>query len=225
MVNVIGFNWICSPACTELETIVLDQLAGILGIPGEYLSKGNGGGVIQQSASDATIVAMVAARQRALRIAREKLGDKYDENEVLSKLVCYVGEEAHSCHKKGAMVLKLRMKVLPTDNHRRLLGSTLEAAIKDDLETGLIPTFLAATIGSTSTGSTDDLEGLTPVCNKYGIWMHVDAAYAGAAFVCEEERHLMKGLKVGDAVADSYDYNPHKVRGSLQRTALSLISW
>lgn len=197
--------------------------------------------MIQQSASDATFVAMVAARQRALRKEKERLGEQFNEDEVLQKLVIYLSEEAHSCHKKGAMVLKLKMKVLPADDEYGLNADVLDKAIKvcleqvvarvvtcalivtvwpntqDDLAAGLVPTFAVATIGSTSSGSSDNLKALAPVIAKHGVWLHVDAAYAGAAFVCEEHRHYMDGMTLKlengtEWVADSYDYNPHKVR-------------
>ncbi|KAI9010604.1 aromatic-L-amino-acid decarboxylase [Hyaloraphidium curvatum] len=214
MINCIGFNWICSPACTELEVITLDWLSRLLGLPSAYLSSGRGGGVIQQSASDATFVAMVAARQRALRKEKERLGDKYDEREALGKLVVYLSEEAHSCHKKGAMVLKLGIRTLHADNAYSLRGETLDKAVAEDLAAGLIPCFAVATVGSTSTGSSDALGEVAAVCARREIWMHVDAAYAGAALVCEEHRGLVEGITVPvdgkEFVADSFDYNPHK---------------
>ena len=216
MINCIGFNWICSPACTELEVITMDWLCKLVGLPSEYLSSGHGGGVIQQSASDATFVAMVAARQRALRKEEAKLGDKFNEDDAMSRMVIYMSEEAHSCHKKGAMVLKLKVKTLPADESYALKAETLEEAINADLAANLIPTFAVATIGSTSSGASDSLRILAPVCATYGVWMHVDAAYAGAAFVCEEFRGMMDGIQIEHEgktwVADSFDYNPHKVR-------------
>lgn len=136
MINCIGFNWICSPACTELEVITMDWLCKLVGLPEKYLSKGRGGGVIQQSASDATFVAMVAARQRALRKEKERLGDKYDEDEAIRRIVCYMSEEAHSCHKKGAMVLKLKMKTLHADDNWVLHGEALEKAIQVGMRAG-----------------------------------------------------------------------------------------
>ncbi|KXS09944.1 aromatic-L-amino-acid decarboxylase-like protein [Gonapodya prolifera JEL478] len=219
MINCIGFNWMTSPACTELEMIAMDWLAKLVGLPDAYLNtSGVGGGVIQMSASDASVVAMIAARQRKLRQVKTEMeaqgkGDEFNEQDVIKRMVFYGSDEAHSCHKKGAMVLKLNFKTVAADDSYAVKGATLKKAIETDVAAGLLPTFFVGTIGSTSTGATDHLSEIGPVCRDTGVWLHVDAAWAGSAFVCPEHRELMRGMvdeTTGEVYVDSYDFNPHK---------------
>ncbi|KAJ3337714.1 hypothetical protein HDU93_000662 [Gonapodya sp. JEL0774] len=208
-----------SPACTELEMITMDWLAKLVGLPDAYLNtSGVGGGVIQMSASDASVVAMIAARQRMLRKVRTQMesegrGGEFNEQDVIKRMIFYGSDEAHSCHKKGAMVLKLNFRTIGADDTYALTGAALKSAIEEDLAAGLLPTFYVGTIGSTSLGASDHIEELGPVCRDAGVWFHVDAAWAGSAFVCPEHRSLMKGIvdeKTGEVFVDSYDFNPHK---------------
>ena len=178
MFNVIGFSWVASPACTELEGVVMDWLHDLLGLPAHFHSSGAGGGVIQGTASEATAVALLAALSRAH--ARRPEGTT--QQEWASKFVVYTSDQAHSSVKKAAMVAGVppgQFRALPassaappacladsgfTDRNFSLQGSTLRSAVEEDLAKGLVPVFACGTLGSTSTGAFDDLKGLGKVC-------------------------------------------------------------
>ncbi|XP_063223026.1 aromatic-L-amino-acid decarboxylase-like isoform X1 [Bacillus rossius redtenbacheri] len=203
----IGFSWIASPACTELEVIMLDWLGKMLELPGEFLacSGGKGGGVIQGTASEATLVALLGAKARALRRAKEEY-PHWSDIEIVSKLVAYASEQAHSSVERAGLLGGVQFRLLPADDRFRLRGDSLEKAIREDKKAGLIPFYVVATLGTTSTCSFDALDELGPVCQQERVWLHVDAAYAGSAFICPEFRHLMAGVEL----ADSFNFNPHK---------------
>ncbi|KAK3919004.1 Aromatic-L-amino-acid decarboxylase [Frankliniella fusca] len=205
--GVIGFSWITSPACTELEVIVMDWLGKLLGLPEEFLHSGpgSGGGVIQGSASEATLVGMLAARDRMVRRVRQD-HPKLSDGEIRAKLVAYTSDQANSSVWKSGLLGAMPMRQLPTDADGALRGDVLEAAIRSDRHKGLIPCFVVATLGTTGTCAFDNLEELGPICNQEGLWLHIDAAYAGAAYICPELRNTMAGVQY----ADSFDMNPHK---------------
>uniref|UniRef100_A0A8C4WLR9 Aromatic-L-amino-acid decarboxylase n=1 Tax=Gopherus evgoodei TaxID=1825980 RepID=A0A8C4WLR9_9SAUR len=155
----IGFSWAASPACTELETVMLDWLGKMINLPEEFLAgkDGEGGGVIQGSASEATLVTLLAARTKTIRRVQSE-NPELTEADIMSKLVAYASDQ------------------------------------------------FCATLGTTPCCSFDRLLELGPICNKENIWMHIDAAYAGSAFICPEFRHLLNGVEF----ADSFNFNPHK---------------
>lgn len=129
-----------------------------------------------------------------------------DEQTIKSKLVAYTSDQSNSSVEKSGLLGSVPMRLLPTDDECRLRGATLEEAMKKDREAGLIPFYVVATLGTTGTCAFDCLDELGPICNRDNIWLHVDAAYAGAAFVCPEFRHYMKGVEY----SDSFNFNPHK---------------
>ncbi|CAH1960282.1 unnamed protein product [Acanthoscelides obtectus] len=203
----IGFTWIASPACTELEVVMMDWLGQMLGLPDEFLAKsgGRGGGVIQGTASEATLVALLGAKAKALaRVKKEK--PHMSDAEIVGNLVAYASAQSHSSVERAGLLGGVRMRALESDENNKLRGETLEKAIKEDLEAGLIPFFAVNTLGTTSSCAFDRLDELGPVCNEYNLWLHIDAAYAGSAFVCPEYRYLMAGIEK----ADSFNFNPHK---------------
>lgn len=206
-IGCIGFSWISSPACTELEVITMNWLGKLLGLPEEYLnsSEGPGGGVIQGSASEATLVGLLAARERTVRRVKS-LHPEWDEGTIRSKLVAYTSDQSNSSVEKSGLLGAMPMRLLPTDDKCSLRGSTLLDAVKNDTNAGLIPCYVVATLGTTGTCAFDNLNEIGPVCNDNYLWLHVDAAYAGAAFVCPEYRYLMSGVQY----ADSFNFNPHK---------------
>lgn len=116
-----------------------------------------------------------------------------DEQTIKSKLVAYTSDQSNSSVEKSGLLGSVPMRLLPTDDECRLRGETLEEAMAKDREAGLIPFYVVATLGTTGTCAFDNLEELGPVCNRDNIWLHIDAAYAGAAFACPEYRDLMKG--------------------------------
>lgn len=203
----IGFTWIASPACTELEVVMLDWLGKMLDLPAEFLacSGGKGGGVIQGTASEATLVALLGAKARALRRAKQEL-PHLTEADIVSKLVGYASDQAHSSVERAGLLGGVKLRLLPADERYSLRGDTLRAAIQEDRANGLIPFYAVATLGTTCTCAFDNLEELGVVAAEERVWLHVDAAYAGSAFICPEFRPLMAGLQR----ADSFNFNPHK---------------
>ncbi|KAJ8679479.1 hypothetical protein QAD02_015266 [Eretmocerus hayati] len=203
----IGFSWITSPACTELEMITMDWLGKLLGLPEKFLnsSPGYGGGVIQGTASEALLVALMAARETTVnRLMAEQ--DEMDEGAIRSKLIAYSSDQSNSSVEKGGRLGAMKMRLLPVDEQCSLRGSTFLEAVERDIKAGLIPCYAVITLGTTPTCAFDNLQEIGPICKKYNIWLHIDAAYAGAAFVCPEYQHLMAGIEY----ADSFNFNPHK---------------
>uniref|UniRef100_A0A493SZ26 Aromatic-L-amino-acid decarboxylase n=1 Tax=Anas platyrhynchos platyrhynchos TaxID=8840 RepID=A0A493SZ26_ANAPP len=158
-IGCVGFSWAASPACTELETVMLDWLGKMINLPEEFLAgkDGQGGGVIQGSASEATLISLLAARTKTIRRVQSE-NPELTEAEIMGRLVAYASDQ------------------------------------------------FCATLGTTPCCSFDRLLELGPICNKENIWMHIDAAYAGSAFICPEFRHLLNGVEF----ADSFNFNPHK---------------
>nr|BAF64843.1 aromatic L-amino acid decarboxylase [Rosa x damascena]BAL72830.1 aromatic L-amino acid decarboxylase [Rosa hybrid cultivar] len=200
--NVVGFNWVSSPAATELENIVMDWLGDMLQLPKSFHFSGNGGGVLHGSTCEAIVCTMVAARDQMLR----RIG-----SENLGKLVVYGSDQTHSTLQKATQIVGIN-----TENFRAikttkstgfaLSPEMLRLTISSDLEKGLVPLFLCATIGTTATTAIDPLEALCHVAKEYGVWVHVDAAYAGSACICPEFRHFINGVEG----ANSFSFNPHK---------------
>ncbi|KAL0273790.1 UNVERIFIED_CONTAM: hypothetical protein PYX00_006383 [Menopon gallinae] len=205
--GTVEFTWLSSPISTELEVIVMDWLGKLIGLPDEFLncSDGKGGGIIQGSASETVFVCLLAAKQRMLKRLLEQ-DPNLDPDVIKQKMVAYSSDQSNSCVEKAGRLGSMKMRLLKSDNNCRLRGETLLKAIKEDIENGLIPTYLCATLGTTPTCAFDRIDELSPICSQYGIWLHVDAAYAGAAFICPEYRHLMKAVET----TDSFNMNPHK---------------
>ena len=213
--TVPAFNWICSPAVTELETIVLDWLAQILGLPESFQSKGEGGGVIQGSASEAIVTVMVAARERYIRRHLERQGITDAEEvedkscELRAKLVALGSDHAHSSTKKAAVIAGTRFRTVEaqqSDNFAAT-GTALRAKIEELIGKGLHPYYLTVSLGTTNTAAVDDFASIAEVAKDYpDIWIHCDAAYAGSALVLPEYHHLSSAMKM----CDSFDMNMHK---------------
>src|SRR5690242_9298388 len=211
--NAAAFNWICSPAITELETVVMDWVAKLIGLPEAFLSQGEGGGIIQGTASEVIVTAMVAARER---IIRRKLKDMPEGEEKMDaaadlrgKLVAMGSEHAHSSTQKAAIIAGTRFRTVsaPADNNYSVSADSLRKTIKECEAKGLTPFYFTATLGSTATCAIDDLVGIAELAKEYpDIWIHVDAAYAGSALVCPEYQHLCAPF----AAFDSFNFNLHK---------------
>ena len=210
-----AFNWLCSPAVTELETVVLDWLARLLHLPRCFLSEGEGGGVIQGSASEAIVTVMVAARERYLKGVCEELDDPEREdkiNRIRGRLVALGSEQSHSSTAKAAIVVGVRYKAIPTsmDDDLALTGEGLQSALDECLQEGLVPFYLTGTLGTTATCAIDRFGEIKEVVKKAKlfpeIWIHVDAAYAGAALICEEYASLTNHFMA----FDSFNMNMHK---------------
>ncbi|MGA5699708.1 pyridoxal-dependent decarboxylase [Peterkaempfera bronchialis] len=203
--GVQGMTWSTSPACTELEQHVLDWLVEILGLPDRFRSDGSGGGVIQDTASSALLVALVSALHRAGKgmVRREGTGGR--------RFGLYVTGETHSSAVKAAIIAGLgeqSVRQVRTDPATLALDvSHLRTLVMRDVADGVTPLLAVATVGTTSTTAVDPVAAIGEVCRRHGIWLHVDAAYAGVAAVCPELRWLNEGVAEH---ADSYCTNPHK---------------
>ncbi|XP_028028850.1 histidine decarboxylase [Bombyx mandarina] len=206
--NVLCFTWASSPAGTELETIAMNWLGKLLALPECFLNEKNdspGGGVIQTTASEATLVSLLAARTRAL-MELSKLNPELQAAELLGHLICYCSDQAHSSVEKAGLIGLVRMRYIESDEGQSMRGAKLEEAIVADKEKGLVPFWVCATLGTTGSVAFDNLREIGQVCQKHGAWLHVDAAYAGSAFVCPEYRHWLDGVEL----ADSFAFNPSK---------------
>lgn len=213
-----AFNWICSPAVTELETVVLDWLAKLLNLPDCYLSTEHGGGVIQGSASEAVVTVMVAARDKYLRETTSHVTGLELEDLIAykrGKIVALGSEAAHSSTQKAAQICGVRYRSVPVtkEDNFAMTGDNLKKVLEECKAQGLEPFFLTTTLGTTNTCSVDDFGSIATVLAKQAppnvpgeIWVHVDAAYAGAALVCPEYHHLTASF----ANFHSFDMNMHK---------------
>ena len=200
--GVQGMLWATSPACTELESHVLDWLVDLMGLPDTFRSTGAGGGVIQDSASSATLCALLTARERIT-------GYTTNETGLEGGLVGYCSREAHSSFQKAARIIGLgseNLRVIETDDQHAICPQALATAIAADRSAGRTPFFVGATVGTTSTTAIDPIPALADLCAREGLWLHVDAAYAGPAALCPELRPLFAGVER----ADSYCFNAHK---------------
>lgn len=200
--GVQGMLWQTSPACTELETHVLDWLVEMLGLPRQFLSSGAGGGVIQDTASSATLCALLAAREKISHYQAREFGNP--EN-----LVAYCSDQTHSSMDKAVAIAGLgraALRKIATDDVLGMDVAALQQQIEADLVAGLTPFFVCATVGTTSSLAIDPVRLIGELCQTHGLWLHVDAAMAGTAALCEEHRDLHDGVEL----AHSYCFNPHK---------------
>ncbi len=200
--GVQGMLWATSPACTELETRVLDWLVSMLDLPSKFLSTASGGGVIQDTASSATLCALLAARERVTNFASNRRGCD-------GKLVAYTSSQAHSSIEKNVQIAGIgreNLRLISVDTNFAMNPSDLSDQIQRDRAAGLTPFFVCATVGTTSSNAMDPLCEIGPICREHNLWLHVDAAMSGTAALCPEFRHIHKGMEF----ADSYCFNPHK---------------
>lgn len=204
--GVQGMSWVTSPACTELETLMLDWMQELLGLPERFRSTAErGGGVIQGSASEATLVAILAARWRATAGAVNATGDT-------TRLTAYTTSQAHSSIEKGLRIAGVgtdRVRIVEHDAQFAMRPESLAAAIEADVQGGFVPFFVCSTHGTTSSMAFDPTAAIAEVCERAGAWLHVDAAMSGIAALASELRWVNDGLDR----ADSYATNPHKWMG------------
>ena len=191
--------WQTSPAATELETVMIDWLRQMIGLPAGF------SGVIQDSASSATLAALLVARERALGWTGNAEGLS-----AAPRLRVYVSQQCHSSIDKACWVSGIgqhNLVKLPVSGPLLSLDTeALVEAIEADLAAGHKPIAIVALIGGTGAGATDDIEAICAIARLHDLYVHVDAAWAGSAMICEEHRHLMKGAEL----ADSFVFNPHK---------------
>ena len=188
--------WQTSPAAAELEEVVLEWLRQMLGLP-EGMQ-----GVIQDTASTATLVALLTAREF-------KTGFESNSKGLKMPLIIYISEEAHSSVDKGAKIAGYgseNIRRIPTDEAFAMIPEKLEEAVLADIESGLQPACVVATVGTTSSTAVDPLARIGEICRRHGIWLHVDAAFAGTAAIIPEKRGILDGAEY----LDSFVFNPHK---------------
>lgn len=264
---VIGFSWVASPACTELETVVMDWLARLIGLPDVFYSSAGkgGGGVIQGTASEATLCALLAAKARALAALRKAsppaagADEAAWETSAVARLTVYMSDQAHSSVKKAAMVAgiptaNVRVLPAPADSGYALPAESLMGAVAADVAAGRVPIFAVATLGTTSSGAFDPVADIGAAIAAYNssssaashdgsasasassskgaapdgadggagasaaaaaaaavpgpvvpIWLHIDAAWAGAALVCPELRSAMATSSGKSAASSASD--------------------
>lgn len=200
--GVQGMLWATSPACTELETHVLDWLVGMLGLPVKFRSDGPGGGVIQDTASSAALCALLAARERSTLF-------RANESGADGRLTAYASSETHSAIEKAVKIAGLgreNLRLVEADESFAMRPEALARQIAEDRRSGKVPCFVCATVGSTSSNAVDPVAAIGKICREEGTWLHVDAAMSGTAALCPEFRWIHDGMEL----ADSYCFNPHK---------------
>ncbi|KAF7592015.1 hypothetical protein BBP40_000796 [Aspergillus hancockii] len=220
--NAPAFNWLCSPACTELETIVLDWVAKALSLPECFLSssENKGGGVLQVSASDTIATCMVAARERRVRelALAEGLKDgtlEYEDRlmDLRPRLVALGSNQAHSSTAKGALIAGTRYRSVTAklENNMEMTGEDLRAVLEQCEKDNLTPYYMTVSMGTTSSCAVDRFAEIKAVLKEkpswQRIWVHVDAAYAGSALVADEFQYIAKEFAEG---IDSFNFNMHK---------------
>ena len=200
--GVNGMSWATSPACTELETHILDWLVDMMDLPVKFKSNSKGGGVIQDTASSAILVALICSREKASN-------GRTNENGSNGEFIAYTSSQAHSSIEKAVKIAgigKNNMRMVDVDQNFSMDSSHLRQLIEKDISNGLKPIFVCATVGTTSSTAIDPVNEIGKICKEFGIWLHVDAAMAGPAALCKEYRFINDGLNY----ADSYNFNPHK---------------
>jgi aromatic-L-amino-acid decarboxylase len=188
--------WQTSPAAAELEDAVLEWLRRMLGLP-EGMA-----GVIQDTASTATLCALLSAREKATNFESNEKGLK-------RPLIVYASEETHSSIEKGVKIAGLgreNLRLIPSDAEFAMIPEKLEEAILKDKAAGLAPACIVATLGTTSSTAVDPLAAIGRIARHHGLWLHVDAAYAGTAAILPEKRWILDGAED----MDSFVFNPHK---------------
>lgn len=206
--GVQGMLWATSPACTELEQRMLDWLGEAIGLPESFLfrSQGKGGGVIAGTASESTLIALLAARERA-----RKSG-------ITAPLTVYASNQAHSSVLKAALIAGIAssssdnsaVRMIDVDGECRMKTDALRAAMREDISAGRSPCLVVGTVGTTGVTAVDPIGEMVFAINSLGAehhpWLHVDAAHSGAACICPEMRWMLDGIEG----VDSFCFNPHK---------------
>jgi aromatic-L-amino-acid decarboxylase len=194
--GVQGMVWQTSPAAAELEELVLDWLHQMIGLPKRF------SGVIQDTASTATLCALLSARERATNFRSNSEGLK-------EPLIVYASDQTHTSIEKGVKIAgygRDNLRLIPTDEAYAMMPERLEAAVIEDQKNSLKPACVVATIGTTSSTAIDPLPAIGKICRRHGLWLHVDAAFAGSAAILPEMRWLLDGAED----MDSFVFNPHK---------------
>ena len=204
--GVQGMSWVTSPACTEVETLMMDWMVDLLGLPERFRSTSeHGGGVIHGSASEATLASILAARWRVSNGSINRLGDT-------THLVAYATSQAHSSIEKGLRIAGIgteQLRIVAHDEQFAMRPDAFAEQVATDLAAGLTPFWVCCSRGTTSSMAFDPTAAIAPIAHEHGMWVHVDAAMSGIAALAPELRWVNDGLDQ----ADSYCTNPHKWMG------------
>ena len=201
--GVLGLSWQSSPALTEIEEVVTDWVRRMVGLSDAW------SGVIQDTASTATLVALICARERTTHYALSRGGLQGES----SPLAIYVSEHAHSSVDKGALLAGFgrdNLRLVPADENHAMRADALEQMVRADLAAGLRPCAVVATTGTTAATAFDPIRAIAETAGRHGLWLHVDAAMAGSAMILPECRALWDGVEG----ADSLVINAHKWLGA-----------
>ncbi len=188
--------WQTSPSAAELEEVVLDWLRQMLGLP-EGMA-----GVIQDTASTATLVALLSAREKVTDFTANLRG-------IQNPLTVYASEETHSSIEKGVKIAgygKENLRYIPADDKYAMIPEKLEEAIVADKNKGYRPACVVGTVGTTSSTAVDPLDKIGGICRRHAVWFHVDAAFSGTAAILPEKKWMLNGAEQ----VDSFVFNPHK---------------
>lgn len=212
-IGALGITWQSAPALTEVETLTCDWLRELCGLSDQW------SGVIQDTASSATLVALLSAREQAIAGSGAQFGLQGRER----PLVVYASDQAHSSVAKAARLAgfgEAWTRLLPTDPaDRSLRPETLAEAMAADAAEGRVPAAVVACVGTTGTAAIDPVADLVAVARQHEAWVHVDAAMAGTALLVPECRHLFDGIEG----ADSISWNPHKWMGTILDCSMYLV--
>jgi aromatic-L-amino-acid decarboxylase len=203
--GVQGMSWATSPACTEVEQVVLDWMVELLGLPDGFRNTASGGGVIQDSASSATLCAILAARERVTNGESNRSGCD-------GRLVAYTTSQAHSSVEKGLRIAGVgsnNLRLVEIDDAFAMRPDALASAVAADRAAGRKPFLVVATAGTTSSLAFDPVPAIADICEHEGLWLHVDGAMAGVGTLVPELRWIQRGVER----AHSYCTNPHKWMG------------
>jgi aromatic-L-amino-acid decarboxylase len=201
--GVLGLSWQSSPALTELEEVVTDWLRQMVGLSGDW------SGVIQDTASSCTLVALTCARERTSQYSLARQGLQGEPR----PLVVYVSEHSHSSVEKAALLAgfgRENLRQIAVDDAFAMRPEALDAAVREDVGRGRRPCAIVATTGTTTSTALDPVEAIAAVAREHGLWLHVDAAMAGSAMILPECRWMWRGVEAADSIV----LNPHKWLGS-----------
>jgi aromatic-L-amino-acid decarboxylase len=191
-------SWATSPAATEMEERMMQWLREMAGLPAGFT------GVIQDTASTATLCSILSAREKKSAYAVNRLGFPPS-----TRFTCYASSEAHSSIEKAVKIAGLgseSLRKIPVDERFAMVPSALESAIVEDAAAGCTPLCVVAALGTTGSTAIDPLRAIGQICARHAVWLHVDAAYAGSATLLPEKRAMLEGVEL----ADTYVFNPHK---------------
>lgn len=191
-------SWVTSPAATELEERVMQWTGKLIGLPPDFQ------GVIQDTASTATLCSLLTAREK---LSDYKINEQGFHNQGLFTVYC--SSEAHSSIEKDVKIAgigKNHLRKIEVDKNFAMNPQALEEEIKRDLKKGFTPLAVVAAIGTTGSTAIDPLKSIGQICQKYKLWLHIDAAYAGTALLLPEKQWMIDGIEM----ADTFVFNPHK---------------